>query len=490
MIFPAPISYLAYSESPSSRFIHTTGGFPPLLSPRANHAFAAAVEAMPEFLRRQVFGLVDATGAHPAMALATLLSGMAACAHGRYAVLRPNGHPEPLGLFMQIVSERTTGKSSIFREVYAPLRNARKRNYMYAHVGKPNSRSTANTEDGPHAKSQEEPFRFRERWLQDINKRGLLEALEGIGESASIATDEGETVLKSPLLRLNLAVLNEIFDGDCVCGMGRGERDAISALDSSLNVLIMAQPDIVKKFHEYHAGHARSIGFDARCLFACIPRVTPSPTSSIDKLHVCLQDYYHRAEIHLSTRARQLEAGEINREVLTLSNEAEALWWRLRDEHKQRGGWGFEHVQDAVDRMPQHALRIAGNIHAYCGDEGPIPTSSLNAAWGLARWFLAEFAFAFPPAPPALPPVPRMPKLSVRDKQLQRQQEDLGTVIECIRQLCQQLDVEAVPREKVHVRSGLYNARFRTAEMRAIDEGQVIETRIRKEVRLALAPGV
>ena len=490
MNFFAPVSNLAYSASPSSRFTHTTDGFPPLLSPQSNQAFKAAMEAIPEFLRRQVFGLVAATGAHPAMALAALLSGMAAGAHGRYAVLRPNGHPDPLGLFILIVSERTTGKSSVCREVYAPLRNAKKRNYIAAHLRKVRSHKTAATDDGPHAAPHDEPPRYREQLLQDINKRALLEALQGIGESVSVVSDDGETVLKSPLFRLNLAVLNEIFDGDCMCGMGRGERDAVSAIDSSLNVLIMAQPDIMRKFHAYHAGHARSIGFDARCLYICVPRVTPNPTSSINQLAACLKDYYERAQIHLSERARQLEAGQTDREVLILSEEAEALWWRLLDEHNGRGGRGFEHVQDAVDRTPQHALRIAGNIHAYSGEEGPISASNVNAAWGVARWFLAEFAYAFLPEPPALPASPRVPKLSLHDKQLQRQQEDLRTVIDCIRQLCQQLDVEAVPREKVFIRSGLYRARYNTAEMRATDEGKVIETRVRNEVRLALAPGI
>ena len=70
MNFFAPVSNLAYSASPSSRFTHTTDGFPPLLSPQSNQAFKAAMEAIPEFLRRQVFGLVAATGAHPAMATA------------------------------------------------------------------------------------------------------------------------------------------------------------------------------------------------------------------------------------------------------------------------------------------------------------------------------------------------------------------------------------------------------------------------------------
>ena len=180
---------------------------------------------------------------------------------------------------------------------------------------------------------------------------------------------------------------------------------------------------------------------------------------------------------------------EFDREVLSLSEDAESLWWHLLEEHKQRGGYGYEHVQDAVNRMPQHALRISGNLHAYSGDPGPIPSKTLNAAWLIARWFLAEFAFAFPPEPPTLPPVMRAPKPSLHEKQLQRQQDDLRTVIECVRLLCKQLDVESVHREKVFVRSGLYNARYRTAEMRAIDEGKVIETRLRKKVYLALAPG-
>lgn len=331
--------------------------------------------------------------------------------------------------------------------------------------------------------------RFREYLLEDMNKRGLLEALEGIGESVSVASDEGETVLRSPLFCRDLATLNKVFDGDCSCGMSRGKGDTVYALESSVNCLVMAQPEVAIEFREKFGSHARAIGFDARCLYACIPLVNPEPHLSCAQLAICLSDYLARSKDHLSARTSQLDSGETHRTEMRLSDEAEALWWRLLKEHKQCGERGFEHVRDAFNRTPQQALRIAGNLHAYGNWSKAIPAKTLKAGWLIARWFLAEFAFAFPPERPALPVAPRSPKPSLRDKQLQRQQDDLRTVIDCIRLLCQQLGVESVPREKVRIRCGLYSARYLTAEMRAIDEGKVIENRFRKQTHLALAPG-
>ena len=56
--------------------------------------------------------------------------------------------------------------------------------------------------------------------------------------------------------------------------------------------------------------------------------------------------------------------------------------------------------------------------------------------------------------------------------------------------LCRQLESKSVPKEKVYIRSGLYNARFRTALMRLTDEGHVIEEHTRRAALLSIASHV
>lgn len=49
MNFFAPVSNLAYSASPSSRFTHTTDGFRLAVTAIQSSCFKAAMEAIPEF---------------------------------------------------------------------------------------------------------------------------------------------------------------------------------------------------------------------------------------------------------------------------------------------------------------------------------------------------------------------------------------------------------------------------------------------------------
>ena len=479
-LFPDRLPYL---HSPNSDINSVFGSFPLLCTPESTHAFAAAMTAIPNYLRDLVYAIVDATGAHPAMALSTLLSGMAGAAHGRYVVQGPTGRANPLGLFMVILSGRTTGKSSVFDLVFDPHREEALRRYRASQARKTtrSKRRGALDEDEPRV----EPARFRDHLLQDVTKRGLLEALEGIGEAATIAAHDGQLVLKSPLFRRDLATVNELFDGNNASSLRRSDGDVLSAFKSSLNLLIMAQPEIAGEFHKFHGSHARSIGFDARCLYTLVPLVHPEPTAS--QPAACFEAYCEQTLHHLSERLQQLEAGLTDPAVLHLSDDAHQLWKRLVVTHRQLAEGPFFHVQDAADRAPQQALRLAANIHCYSRTPGPISRDSMNAGWLLSQWYLREFACAFKPMP-ALP-IPAL-KLSPSDKRLQREQEDCRIILETIRVLCRQLETKTVSKEKVYIRSGLYHARFRTALMRLTDEGEVIEERTRRTTLLSIASHV
>lgn len=480
-------SLMGNSASFHARTKDVLGDFPPLHSMESTNAFVAAMNALPDFLRIQVSALVDATGAHPALALSTLLSGMAAGVHGRYLVQRENGDTDTLGLYMMILSGRTTGKSSVFRLVYEPHKAEVLTRYRAFKLAKQAARKQCRPEEDPMIDPGSGSARFREHLLQDVTKRGLLESLEGIGESVSIAAHDGESVLKTPLFRQNLSTLNELYDGKNASGIRRSGGELTFALDSSVNVLAMTQPEIARELYEYHGERARQIGFDARCLYAVVPPMRPHPVSSHDQAVACLAPYYERARTHLAVRLMRLEAGITDREVLVLSGEAGQLWTRLVSDHDQRYGGHYCHFQDAADRTPQNARRLAANIHAYSVDPGDISSEALYAGWMISQWFLMEFSCAFPRAQIL---AVKSAKLTPREKQQVRENEDCQLIIERIHSLCQLLGTESVSKDKVFARSGLYNARFRTAVTRVIDEGHVLETRVRNKLHLSLAAHV
>jgi hypothetical protein len=479
-----PISTQFGNEN-CSKLHQVLADFPSLGSIESDQAFRAAMNAAPEFLRNQVVALVEATGAHPAMAASMLLSGMAAGVHGRYYVQGLNGQTEPLGLIMMIVAERTTGKTSVFQRAYAPHIDEMMERYKSAKSIRAKRRSPTQLDEGSTAGTEPAARRFRETLVQDVTKRSLLEALEGIGEAVSIAGHDGETVLKTPLFRQSLATLNELFDGHGATALRRSGGDTVYCMDGTANVLIAGQPDAFREFHARHDGHSRSIGFDARCLYTLIPPMKVKPMLAPPQLGHYLEPYIAQVRAHLTVRHMQLERGETAREILAFSAEAErSLRWYILD-HDRRSDFEYQHVQDAATRMPQHAVRIGAIIHAYSGCDGQISAQIANAGWMFAVWYLKEFSLAFPPR--AILSNAR-PRLSEQEKRMMRETDDCAVVLDCITTICRQLEIESAPAERVRARCSLYNARFRAALLRLIDEGRVLEERVRKKLHLRVVP--
>jgi hypothetical protein len=449
----------------------------------ANFSLAHAIDSLPQYLRNWTYAISRELEVDLGMSLATLLSGMATAVHGSKLVERPDGGREPLAYFSVVLAGATTGKTRTHKLVHAAHHAEDIRRYKAYQLAKKSIKRRAASDSAPECDSG--PVRLRPVILQDTSNRGLLEVEEGVGESTAISIHEGQNVLGSTLFRDHLGTLNLLYDSEGKAMLRRGNNDLVIAFDASLNLLVMVQPDIFAAYLQKHRDSVRDIGFLARCMFTCVPLAGECADPSIQVPEGCLDGYHAQVEKLLTARLERLEAGDTNRDAVRLSDQARELWWQLAGELKYLTSTRYWHVQDAANRAMQNTLRLAGIIHCYSGESGEIRPETLYAAWAIIQWHMGQFAELFPPKP--LPP-PAPFKLTSRGKQIQRELDDAKAILDCIAELCWRSGEPSVLKSKVFIRSGLYNARFRTALMRLIDEGKVLESEEGRQARLSIIP--
>lgn len=445
-----------------------------------------AISRLPAYLRDWVSAISTKLEVDTGMALATLLSGMGAGLYGGKVVKRPDGGLEPLACFTIVLAGPTAGKTRAHKLVHT-THNAHDI-HRYKRYQSAKRAAAHDTADSDPTSAASESTRLRSVLLQDTSNRGLLEALEGVGESTAISVHEGQKALESVLFRRHLDTLNVFHDGEGRVTMTRGKSDRVFVLNAMLNLLVMVQPDIFEAYLSKHGRAAHGIGFLARCLFCVAPGFRMPAERWLKDPDACLAAYHDQVGAFLTRRLEALEAGQTDPDKIAFSPEACHLWHELMAEQRHLTNTVYWHVQDAANRAMQNVARIAGIIHCYLGGEGDISPETLEAAWAIVQWHMGQFAMLFPPAPLPSPPPP---KPTAQEKQLQREIEDGKAILNCIAEACWRTRESDALKSKVAVRSGLYNQRFRTALMRLVDEGAVLETGEGSQARLRIvqAPG-
>ncbi|WP_329740745.1 DUF3987 domain-containing protein [Dyella sp. A6] len=416
------------------------------------------------------------------MVLASLEASMASAVHGIASVIHPSdGTQEPLSLFSLVVAGPTTGKSRTYRKTHqAHLEEDRRRHTSYLAVQKGAAITHASDTKGRQAD--------RVRWvsLQNVTNRALIEALEGIGESTAVASDEGQNILSSDLFKHHLDTCNSLYDGSKVM-LNRARGQSVIATDASLVALVMVQPDIFGTYLRKYGEYARGVGFIARTLFTiatppqCLSlEVRPGSDSS-------LVQYHSRVESLLREQRARAESGQVQREPLQFTPEASALFTSLALEQAQNTRTRYAHMEDAANRALQNVIRLAAIMHAFNGEPGHIPAATLLAAYHMVQWHLAHFSVLFPTGI-------HKGTLSAQERSyqraMQRLTDDRNAVLAIIGELCRAAQSPSAFKSEVQTlfRAHAYDSRFRAALLRLKNEGFVIETGEGKASRLSFAP--
>jgi hypothetical protein len=452
-----------------------------------NYNVTPPIGVLPEYMRHLVFAIAKEVNVDVGLALATLISGMASAVHGLKVARRPDGGTEPLSLFSCVLAGPTTGKTrthKLVHRAHSAQDIRRFQAYERALRRRPGGDSGA-------AEREEPADRPRLRWVsvQDCTNRALLEALKGVGEACSMSSHEGQNLLSSDIFRRKLETLNLLFDGEK--SMLNRVKSHVMAIDASVIVLTMVQRDIFDNYCDTYGKNARGIGFFARTLFTSVPSAPLFVDSSVQVPTGCLYQYDHQVTAYLDAQCEKLESGITAREEMEFSPEACQLYWEIVQDLKQLARTTYWHMQDATNRALQVVIRVAAIMHAFSGDTGNIPSPTLEAAYAIVQWHLAQFAEIFPPEPfvPA-PPQQLSPQERTWQRQSQRIAEDRQSILNIITELCMQNRESSALKSEVMTlfRERAYDARFRAALLRLVKAGEVLETGDGKDARLSIVP--
>ncbi len=471
-------------------------------SPPSSHP----IGVVPDYVRNLAYAIAIKLDVDIEMALATLLSGMAAAVHGLKRVKRPDDGYEPLSFFSVVLAGPTTGKTRTHKLVHRAHNSEDVRRYQDYQLAKKGRKSTKSANERGAAselatdtprdavaadpssggKASDDP-RLRFVIIQNSTNRGLIEAVEGVGEACSMSSHEGQNLLNSDVFKRHLETPNNMFEVDDKAMLTRANGDFVIAANATLVILAMLQPDILDNYVQKYGKHARDIGFIARILFTRLPHSRTPLDPSVQVPSDCLDNYETQVTAYLKAQRLKLEAGITDRDDIAFSPEACQLYWELAQEHRYLINTTYWHMQDAANRAMQNVIRISAIMHAFSGQAGDIPPATLAAAYAIVQWHMGQFAEIFPPEPLTFPPPP---KPTAHQRQSQRLFDDRQSILNIITELClHNREASALKSEVMTLfRERAYDARFRAALLRLVKGGEVLESGAGKESRLSIVP--
>lgn len=460
-------------------------------------------------------------------ALLTLLSAMSAAVSGIKHVRRPDGGVEGLSLIVFGLAPPAYGKTRVFTRAYA-AHMAEDADRLMRYLAACEEAEDAGGSKGGQDRHAPRP-RLRSVLLQDVSRYGLVEELQGLGESVALATHEGNIVLRSNLFQDDgLEMATSLWDGGGSLRIRRGRGRLLVAMGASMPMLVLVQRDIFETYRKNHGRHAKGIGFFDRTLFVnaalggggyqIMPPVDIDCLADFDAL---VRGFLRRANMRESeasqikgallsgssdgvhfddaseatdgtkerdgTASSKLgeQVGSVMRDELTLTYEAANVYSDIAHSSCNRGFW-LSDLQGAIGRSMQQVLRIAGLLQTFDNEDLPVSVQAVVGANAIVDFCLHQAADLFPSdfcqykAPVVKP--------STFEKQQQRLVEDAQSILRITRQLMQLRGEHAVAISDVRERFGFYAARFSAALAWLKDTGQVTVEGKRKREKIVIMP--
>lgn len=228
--------------------------------------------------------------------------------------------------------------------------------------------------------------------LQNSSQRAVLNAIDGHGKSVALFTDEGDSVLNSPLFE-SLGLLNKGWDGGPVY-YDRANGVNIAAHDIRFSFSILVQNKIFDAYKKRKGDLLRGSGLFARCLF------TAPPSEMGHRFETDQESTWQFLPKLHSLIARELdcipEDGQVcesEQIVYELDKEAKSYWIELvnRTEVQLQPHGNLQEISDFASKACEIAVRIAAILHHYSEQTGKISRDSLDRAAAIVGFHIDEF---------------------------------------------------------------------------------------------------
>ncbi len=385
------------------------------------------IGAFPENIQLCITEIHHQTGAPAALIAVSLLGAMSTATQWRYDVRLLHGAVRPTSQIIVAIADSGDRKSTVDRLVFKQHYTLEKQIEQLAAVRNQTSRTDLElwlalrkrlikeitkreltydnidqyrTRLRLHDSKKPATARAATLMLANATERAFIDAIEGDGQIVTLISDEGATLIHSPLFASS-AVLNQAWDGNPKISVNRAKEDQVVARSPRVSVIMKIQPAVWSKVMAGKRGQAmRDNGFCARMLVALIDSNqgyrTPSPINDYGGPSQFYERVDHLAQTHL---ARMKSLVPIGLEILELSPGAKyALSKKVAAmEPSLAVGGALCESRDFASKFAEHACRIAAALHAFTHTDPGLVISedTIQRAIVITSWFGGEFEKVF-----------------------------------------------------------------------------------------------
>jgi len=113
----------------------------------------------------------------------------------------------------------------------------------------------------------------------------------------------------------------------------------------------------------------------------------------------CLSKLHERAKVLMDRYYSMMESGNVEREQLEFTDDAKAGLFTIEQniEYQLREGEYMHDINDFASKMTNITARLAASMHYFAGEIGKITLDTLQRAYRIVEWHLAEYKFLFSP---------------------------------------------------------------------------------------------
>lgn len=386
------------------------------------------VEALPELAHAACRELSWRIKVTLSMTGSCMIPALALALQDKAVVKLPNGKRCPLMVYTWTNAENGAGKSPVDQAIFEPFREhdheatrafkeaglayqAQMRAWraedkalqkkLRVRIERDHPAEDARRELQEHASRMPSKPRLRQILYQNVSETALYEALEGQGESVAIVCDESEKILNSGVMT-NVSLQNSVWSGADSLPVNRAYGRCIQISQPRMTLSLMTYPNNFKKLMDKKGDALRASGYFARFLFAL-----PMSMKGYRKFGLAEGSYVpvHLAALHerfkelLRQRDERHASGDVEPEVLEMSDEAKGLWLDIHNanEDAMRPGCYMETISDFGSKVMENLGRIAAILHLFEGQTGPISRDTLHRASIIVNWYQGQFMALFGP---------------------------------------------------------------------------------------------
>lgn len=353
-----------------------------------------------------------------------MISVMTIVCQGLIDVRLPTGRISPVVQFLLMVFESGSGKTFLRNLFFEPFENSAlqakikfdslmeqydvdielwnvdhkefKRGISTANR-KGESTSELKTLLAEHIQKKPKKPKLRNSLRCDITITAIMEAIEGNGESIAHLFDEGEAAFKGDVM-LNPGVMSRFWDAQEFITRDRGNRSQIVAMNSRVSNHILTQYAPLKTFLDKSGNLAKESGHMARYLIGGDCSKKGYRTVHKEEMdRGWLSKFNYRTSALLNLFLTMIESGKVKREILEFTDDAKARWFEIAqyNETKLREGEYLSDINDFASKMMDIIARLAATMHYFSGESGKITRDTLERAYNIVQWHLAEYKYLF-----------------------------------------------------------------------------------------------